>query len=595
MDQLETSKVLRARAAQGSLAPALQAFMAGDKPLEALYDLQRDPDELHNLAGDPAYAGTLGRMREAHFDWVRRTRDTGLVPEQMLRDFAEGRSEYAFARSEDYRLDEVVETVRLLEKGSAAVPALRASLAHDYGPVRYWAATHLVSLGEAARPALSELRAALDDREAEVAIAAAEALGGLGETTMALPVLVHYLRDSRPVVSLAAANVLDRLDARALPVRQDLAEVAAIDAGPLTPLNLRLMVQWVLNRALVELDSSGGATGAPVADFPALTTVGVASVDITPPAPVRLHGFPRGERAASISAVSQPIRAQALAVGGDDGEGPVLLVNAEILGISASMHEELARRLAVEAGFAHAERLTLLANHNHSAPALASVAPFVLREPPTTREAAEIAAYEKFLMDRLVEVAKAALGDRRPSRLEHGLGRGDFAMNRRVVQNGTWTGFGDNPSGPVDHDLPVMAVRRPDGTLRAVWLSYACHGVCWQKPSVHGDWMGVARREIESAHRGAIAVVTVGCAGNINPKDAFFRGEDPETPGRSAAAEVQRVLSGPMSRCSRRRVPPSWPIGLTGLAARCGSSWRGARSSRRRSPFRRSRGASATA
>ena len=41
-------------------------------------------------------------------------------------------------------------------------------------------------------------------------------------------------------------------------------------------------------------------------------------------------------------------------------------------------------------------------------------------------------------------------------------------------------------------------------------------------------------------------MVTVGCGGNINPLDIYFRGEDPVTPGEEAAAEVERVLGQPM-------------------------------------------------
>ena len=34
------------------------------KPLEELYDVENDPDELHNLASDPAYKEKLEELRE---------------------------------------------------------------------------------------------------------------------------------------------------------------------------------------------------------------------------------------------------------------------------------------------------------------------------------------------------------------------------------------------------------------------------------------------------------------------------------------------------------------------------------------------------
>ncbi|MCH2173381.1 sulfatase [Myxococcota bacterium] len=45
---------------------------------EELYDLQADPDELHNLAADPAHAKQRVALRKQLFDWMKRTRDPWL-------------------------------------------------------------------------------------------------------------------------------------------------------------------------------------------------------------------------------------------------------------------------------------------------------------------------------------------------------------------------------------------------------------------------------------------------------------------------------------------------------------------------------------
>ena len=206
-----------------------------------------------------------------------------------------------------------------------------------------------------------------------------------------------------------------------------------------------------------------------------LTSVGIAKVDITPPMSVRLHGFPRGVRKTSTDAVTQRIFAKAMAIG-EAGEEPVLLLTTDLLGVSEEMASELMNRLDAAVGFSNRDRLTLTSAHNHSAPALKSVAPFVFRVPPSPEHAAEIAAYEAWLMDRLEAVAIEALTHRQPARLAHATGQAGFGMNRRLVENGQWVDFGDNPNGPKDRDLPVMTVRAPDGTLRAIWFSYACPG-----------------------------------------------------------------------------------------------------------------------
>ena len=51
------------------------------RPREELYDLRADPQELRNLAEDPAWAGELGRLRQALADWQQATGDRGIEPE----------------------------------------------------------------------------------------------------------------------------------------------------------------------------------------------------------------------------------------------------------------------------------------------------------------------------------------------------------------------------------------------------------------------------------------------------------------------------------------------------------------------------------
>jgi arylsulfatase A-like enzyme len=45
------------------------------RPAEELYDLAKDPDQLHNLAADAAYLADLGRLRDELDRWMRQTAD----------------------------------------------------------------------------------------------------------------------------------------------------------------------------------------------------------------------------------------------------------------------------------------------------------------------------------------------------------------------------------------------------------------------------------------------------------------------------------------------------------------------------------------
>jgi N-sulfoglucosamine sulfohydrolase len=59
---------------------AVGAFV--HRPPEELYDLEKDPHELKNLAGDPAHADTLKDLRGRLKAWQEQTRDPWLVKYQ---------------------------------------------------------------------------------------------------------------------------------------------------------------------------------------------------------------------------------------------------------------------------------------------------------------------------------------------------------------------------------------------------------------------------------------------------------------------------------------------------------------------------------
>jgi arylsulfatase A-like enzyme len=67
--------------AEGKLNADQAKFMAASRPQEELYDLQSDPFELHNLAGDPAQQSNLKRLRKKLDAWIADTHDQGATPE----------------------------------------------------------------------------------------------------------------------------------------------------------------------------------------------------------------------------------------------------------------------------------------------------------------------------------------------------------------------------------------------------------------------------------------------------------------------------------------------------------------------------------
>ena len=235
--------------------------------------------------------------------------------------------------------------------------------------------------------------------------------------------------------------------------------------------------------------------------FAADLRVGVAQVDITPAYPVRLNGF--GFRRAESEGVTQKIWAKAIAFA-DEQNGPAILITTDNLGVSDEIVQEVANRLAPQIRLRR-ERLTITASHTHTAPMLRGVTPKLFGVPIPDEHQANIDRYTREFIDHLEKVALAAVEDARPAKVEWGVGRVGFAKNRRTA------------GGPVDHDLPILVVRDPDGKVRAVWFSYACHCVTLANNLVSGDWAGSALEAIQRDFPGAIALISAGCGADANP------------------------------------------------------------------------------
>ncbi|HEX8521752.1 MAG TPA: neutral/alkaline non-lysosomal ceramidase N-terminal domain-containing protein [Tepidisphaeraceae bacterium] len=265
--------------------------------------------------------------------------------------------------------------------------------------------------------------------------------------------------------------------------------------------------------------------------------VGLARVDITPDYPVRLNGF--GNRRSESEGVTQKIFAKAIAIV-DESKSPAILMAVDSLGVPDYMTSEVARRLKAKAQIDPA-RLAITSTHTHTAPALTNCCPTIFGEPIPPAHQQHIDEYTKQLTDKLEEVALAALKELKPAKLGWGSGRVEFAINRRT------------PGGPVDHEMPLLAVRDLEGNLIAINVSYACHCVTLSHNKISGDWAGYAAEIIEKAHPGALALTSIGCGADANPS-TYVKGDRPdiaEAQGKQIADEVERLLRMGLSPIKR--------------------------------------------
>jgi hypothetical protein len=267
---------------------------------------------------------------------------------------------------------------------------------------------------------------------------------------------------------------------------------------------------------------------------------GIASIDITPTHPIRLTGY--SNRLDEATETIAPLHAKAIALEAADGTRS-LLITADLLGFTADISSKLATRLAKSASLDPAH-LALCATHTHTGPKLTGLAPTLFNGPLPPDHRAHVDAYTSRLIDALEELALAAFADLVPADLAWGQGSADFAVNRRNIVDGKWAGWGAFRNEYVDHDLPLLTVTAPDGTLRAILVNYACHctTLTGSHTFLHGDWAGEAASLIEAAHQGAVALVAIGCGADANPEP---RGDlaHVRQHGQAIATEVDRVLA----------------------------------------------------
>jgi arylsulfatase A-like enzyme len=72
--------------AEGKLTPVQAVLCAPTMPDEELYDLQKDPHEIANLAKSPDHQDVLKRMRAAVEAWLVETNDQGRIPEAVTEE-----------------------------------------------------------------------------------------------------------------------------------------------------------------------------------------------------------------------------------------------------------------------------------------------------------------------------------------------------------------------------------------------------------------------------------------------------------------------------------------------------------------------------
>jgi len=271
--------------------------------------------------------------------------------------------------------------------------------------------------------------------------------------------------------------------------------------------------------------------------------VGTAKVNITPEKPIWMAGY--GSRDRPADGKTADLWAKALVMEDQEGRRAVL-VTLDLLGIDRTLSTTVCARLEQKFGLRR-DQVALCASHTHSGPVVGSNLGAVHFEQVTAEHQALITAYAGKLEENISGVVGMALETMKPAHLSWGSGRATFAVNRRTNREGKVPQLraAGQLKGPVDHDVPVLAVRDVEGILRAVVFGYACHATTVGLYQWNADYPGYATTELEELHPGITALFWAGCGADQNP---LPRGkvELSQEYGRKLAGAVETVLAGVM-------------------------------------------------
>jgi hypothetical protein len=200
----------------------------------------------------------------------------------------------------------------------------------------------------------------------------------------------------------------------------------------------------------------------------------------------------------------------------DDGRTQFYLVSTDLCLFSPTVYDELATQLKREAGI-DANQIWWTVTHTHSAPEVGPPGVYEVLLKGRSEHAVDT-EYTEQVKASLVQGIKDAQTKLGPARIAIGTGISFANINRRAKDVDGKISLGLNPDGPVDRQIGIIRLERPDGSLIALIANYAMHGtvLSGKYTEISGDAQGTVAAYVEEK-LGAPMLYINGAAGNVAP------------------------------------------------------------------------------
>ncbi len=240
---------------------------------------------------------------------------------------------------------------------------------------------------------------------------------------------------------------------------------------------------------------------------------GTAAVKITPDPAIWMTGY--GGRDHVAEGTLHDLWAKVLVL--EDGGGKRLaLITLDLCGIGRASTAAICDGPKASHQLER-QQIAINCSHTHTGPSVRGYLPALFAFEPDQERA--VNDYTSRLEALVRDAVGKAISGLAPAEVLFGQGQTTFAVNRRANKEDQVPKLREEGllKGPVDHAVPVLAVRGGDGKFRAIVCGYACHATVLSFYQYTGDYPGFTQLSLEKSFPGAQAMFVAGCGADQNP------------------------------------------------------------------------------